>query len=330
MIHGRTVALALAATFAAGCSSGSSVAPAVPQTEQQSVAQYPAASSAARTMLANVGSASASRSPRGWDGDGDEDDGGRGELTLPFIEPCGGGTFATRCAAWAFGSSGGGSTRAAGRAVQSVIAGTPPTLNFCRDGVNFPADLGVPATPPQLLGATYSFSLGYVGTHAAPIVTFVTRAWNLNVQGTFTGNATTATLQATPTLTTAASRGWLVFFTWSWPADILLVPYGINEIQLAASSDPLVIPSGGSAQLGAFDCLGRPITARVAGSGFGFKQHLNQTSLTSATNELNVPVFAGSRPNGFVSLRDDRGAQVADPVGPTATPTPAPTPTPHR
>jgi hypothetical protein len=315
MIHGRMVALALAALLA-GCSASGSVTPPAPQ---QQVAPPLAGSSAARIILANAGlGGAASRSPQGWGG-GDDDDGDRGLLQLPVLKSCGGGTFATDCSVWVFGS-GGGPTRDAARSAQSVAAGAPPALNFCRDGGSFPADLGAPATPPQLLGATYSFSLTYAGTKSPPIVSFVTRAWNLDVQGTFAASATTASIRATPTLLTGASRGWLVFFTWTWPADILLIPYEINEIQLAASSSPLLIPAGGSAPLGAFDCLGRKITARVAGSGFGFNHNLSAGSLTSATSELNVPVFAGSRPSGFVYLTDDRGAQVAAPVGPAQTP----------
>ena len=307
MIHGRTLALALAALFAAGCASGSSVAPPAPQQQ----VQYPTQSSAARFILANAGRTVTARSPQGWSGGGD-DDGDRRELQLPQLASCGAGAFATDCSVWAF--SPGHSTRAGARLAQSVASTSPPVLNFCRDGGAFPADLGAPAAPSQLLSATYSFGLSYTGTKAAPIVTYVTRPSNVSLAGTFTGNATSASLQLTPVLTTAASRGWLVFFTWSWPADILLVPYEINEIQLAASSDPLVIPAGGSATLGAFDCLGRKITARTFGSGFGFNHNLSGRTVTSAANELNVPVFGGDRPSGFISLSDDRGAQVIVPV----------------
>jgi hypothetical protein len=312
MIHGRTVALAVAALLAGGCASGSSIAPPAPQQQEQSAAQSPTESSAARFILANVGrSGATARSPQGSSGG---DDGDKGELQLPVLQPCGGGTFATDCSVWIFAS--GHSTRAAARSAQSLAATSPPALNFCRDGGAFPADLGPPATPSQLLFATYSFGLSYAGTKSAPIVTFVTRSGNVSLQGTFSGNSTSApSIMLTPVLTTGASRGWLVFFTWSWPADILLVPYEINEIQLAASSSPLVIPAGGSATLGAFDCLGRQIVARKAGSGFGFNRNLGGEAVTSPANELNVPVFGGARPSGFISLSDDRGAQVTVPVG---------------
>ena len=310
MIHGRTVALALAGLLAGGCAAGGSVAPPAPQ-QLQSVAQYPAESSAARFILAGTSANGAARAPQGWNSDGD-DDGGRSELHLPSLRPCGAGSYATDCSVWVF--TPGHSTRAAARSVQSLPATSPPALNFCRDGGNFPADLGPPATPSLLLLAPYTFGLAYTGIKTPPIVTFVTRSANLGVQGTFSGNSTSASLSLTPVLTTGAARGWLVFFTWSWPADILLVPYEINEIQLAASSSPLTIPAGGSATLGAFDCLGRPIVARKAGSGFGFNRNVTGEVVTSTASELNVPVFGGAHPSGVIDLRDDRGAQVTVPV----------------
>ena len=309
MINGRMLALALAAIVAAGCTSGPAVAPPAPQ--PQSAAQASTESSAARVILANATSGG-TRSPQSWKGDGD-DDGDRGELHLPALQPCGAGTFATDCSVWSFSS--GHSTRGATRSAQSIASTSPPVLNFCRDGGAFPADLGAPAMPSQLLFATYSFGLSYLGTKAAPIVTFVTRSSNVALTGTFTGNATTASLGVTPVLTTGASRGWLVFFTWSWPADIVLIPYEINEIQLAASSDPLTVPAGGAATLGAFDCLGRPISARITGSGIGFSRAANGGTATSPANELNVPVYGGARPSGSISLTDDHGAQVTVTVG---------------
>jgi hypothetical protein len=312
MIHGRMLALAVAALLTSGCATGSSLAPPAPPQQPQTAGQAPAESSAARFILANVGrSSAASRAPEGFSGGGD-DDGDRGELQLPLLQPCGAGAFATDCSVWVFAP--GHSTRAGSRSAQSLAPASPPALNFCRDGGAFPADLGPPATTSQLLFATFTFGLTYTGTKATPIVTFVTRSSNVTLAGSFTGNATTASLQLTPVLTAGASRGWLVFFTWSWPADVLLVPYEINEFQLAASSDPLVIPAGGSATLGAFDCLGRPISARIAGSGFGFNHNLSGRTFTSPANELNVPVFGGERPSGFISLSDDRGAQVTVPV----------------
>jgi hypothetical protein len=332
MPQGRWTAVSLALLLAAGCAPGGSASPPAPapQSQTPSAAQYPAASSAARHILAGVGTAAPSRDVQSWDDRDDDDDGGWGQLQLPVLQPCGNGTYATDCGVWVFGTNGtggSGGTRSAVRSAQSVGTGTPPSLNFCRDAALFPADLGAPATPVTDL-STSSFSLSYSGTKAPPIVSFATRWWNVRLERTFSGTSTFAPAVAvTPTLTGGASRGWLVFFTWSWPADVLLVPFAINEIQVAAASSPLALPAGGSAQLGAFDCLGRKITARRRGSGFGFNAALTASSLTSAGSELNAPVFGGQHPAGSVSLTDDRGAQTGVPVvAAPATPSPSPTP----
>jgi hypothetical protein len=339
MSHGRSVAVSLALLLAAGCASGGSTPPPAPALQQpQAAAQYPTESSAARHILANAGrSGTTSRAPQSWDGrDDDDDDGGWGELQLPVISSCGNGTYATDCAVWVWGSNGtgnAGGTRSAVRSAQSVAAGTPPVLNFCRDAALFPSDLGAPASPLTDL-RTSSFSLSYSGTKPAPIVSFATRWWNVKLEHTFSGSSTFApAIAVTPTLTGGAARGWLVFFTWSWPSDIMLVPFAINEIQAGAGSSPLAIPAGGAAQLGAFDCLGRKITARKRGSGFGFNASLSASSLTSAGSELNAPVFGGAAPSGSVALSDDRGARTGVPVvaasaspAPTASPVPTPTP----
>ncbi|MDB5073039.1 MAG: hypothetical protein JWM87_4150 [Candidatus Eremiobacteraeota bacterium] len=333
MSQGRSIAVSLALLLAAGCASGSTTpAPAPAQQRPQSVAQYPAESSAARHILANVGrSGATSRSPQSWDGRDDaDDDGGWGELTLPAIQSCGNGTYATDCTIWVWGTNGTGSsggTRSVVRSAQSVNAGTPPALNFCRDAALLPSDLGAPASPMTGL-ATSSFSLSYSGTKATPIMSFATRWWNVKLERSFSGTSTFAPAVAvTPLLAGGAARGWLVFFTWSWPSDILLVPYAINEIQVAAASSPLAIPAGGSAPLGAFDCLGRKITARKRGSAFGFNAALTAASLTSAGSELNVPVFGGANPAGSIGLSDDRGARTSVPVV-VASASPAPSPTP--
>jgi hypothetical protein len=333
MSQGRSIAVSLALLLAAGCASGGSTPPPAPAQQQpQSVAQYPAESSAARHILANAGrSGATSRSPQSWDGrDDDDDDGGWGELALPAILSCGNGTYATDCGVWVWGTNGSGNsggTRSAVRSAQSVAVGTPPALNFCRDAALFPSDLGAPASPLTDL-RTSSFSLSYSGTKATPIVSFATRWWNVKLERTFSGRSTFApAVGVTPLLTNGAARGWLVFFTWSWPADILLVPFAINEIQVAAGSSPLAIPAGGSAPLGAFDCLGRKISARKRGSGFGFNAGLTAASLTSGGSELNAPVFGGANPAGSIALSDDRGARTSVPVA-AASASPAPTPTP--
>jgi hypothetical protein len=321
MLNARAGALALAMTLAAGCGSAGSAPPAPPAAAQPQAGQNaPAESSAARYILAKTGGAS--RAPQHFDGDNDEDDGDFGTLQLPVIRSCGNGTYATDCAAWSWTSSPGG-TRSAARAPQTVGTGTPPILNFCRDAASMP--LAFTPSAPVLASGSTTFSLSYTGTKAPPIVTFATRWWNVALTGTFSGTSTIApAMSFAPTLTNGASRGWLVFFTWSWPADILLVPYAINEIQLDAGSAPLTVPRGGSATLDAFDCLSRPIAAKRSGSGFGFSSDLRAASATSAAAELRAPVFGGSNPNGFVYLSDDRGARTTAQVVPGPSPTPAP------
>jgi len=328
MSRGRSIAVSLALLLGAGCASSAS-APPVPAPQQaQPAPPYPAESSAARHILANVGKdRAASRSPQSWEGD--DDDGGWDELQLPAVQPCGNGTYATDCSVWVWRTGSPGGTRSAVRSAQSVNTSAPPVLNFCRDAALYPADLGPPAIAPSGLAAS-SFSLRYAGTKPAPIVSFATGWWNVKLQGTFSGTSTYApSMTVTPALTTGAARGWLVFFTWSWPADIALVPYAINEIQLAASSSPLAIPPAGSAQLGAFDCLGRTIVARKRGSDFGFSPDLGVSSLTSAGSELNAPVYGGANPGGSVLLSDDRGARTTAAVV-SANPSPAPSTAPGR
>jgi hypothetical protein len=309
----RSIALSFSLLLAAGCASGGSVTPPATPQQPQAALPYPAESSAARQILANVGRGGASvRTPAGWGG-GDDDDGGWGELELPAIQSCGNGTYATDCTAWVWTRNGSGGPRNAARSAQSVAIGAPPVLNFCRDASLIPMDF---SGAPVIGAAPTQFSLSYAGSKAPPIVTFATR-WNLGVQGSFTGTSTVApAIIATPALTGAASRGWLIFFTWTWPADILLVPYAINEIQVDAGSSPLAVPPGGSAALRAFDCLGRKIAAKKRGSGFGFSADLRAGSFTSAGSELNAPVFGGSNPNGSIALSDDRGARTAVTVAP--------------
>ena len=140
--------------------------------------------------------------------------------------------------------------------------------------------------------------------------------YTVDVTNSFAAGAKSApALGVTPTVTDTPARGWLLFFTWSWPADVLVMPFAINEIQLAASASPLAIPPGSSAPLGAFDCLARPITATSSfGSGFGFSADLTAASVTSIGPELNVPVYTNATPSGPAVLFDDRGATVQTPV----------------
>ena len=177
---------------------------------------------------------------------------------------------------------------------------------------------------------TSAFYLAYTGTKPAPIVTFATRWSNVSVANTFIGTATVANpVTLAPIVTGSAYRGWLVFFTWSWPADILAIPFAVNEIQLSAASAPLAVPPGGSAPLGAFDCLGRPIAATAAGADFGFNPNHSGAKATSASAELNVPVYGGTNPSGAVYLSDDRGARTVDPVV-AGSPAPVTSPPPGR
>jgi hypothetical protein len=297
----RSLIVVLGLALAAGCSpaGGPAATPAPPGDLT--------GSSAARTILANV--SSTARTPQ-TAGAGDADDGGRGQLVLPVLNDCGNGTFATDCTVWVWSSSPHG-TRAGTRSTESTVAiGTPPFLNFCASTP--PGDFNAGA--PFVTYGPVTFALGYNGTHSPPIVSFNTRPWVAALTNTFASTSDVAPgMTLTPTLTGAASRGWLVFFTWSWPADILLVPYAVDEIQVAAPVPPLVVPSRGSAPLGAFDCLGRPITAQREGSGFGFSPDLRTAAITSSGPELSTTVY-GATASGSILLGDDRGARTVVPV----------------
>jgi hypothetical protein len=313
MSFARPLAMSLSLLLAAGCSpGGGAVAPRTPP-QPPSAPLFPAGSSAAQHILGGIDPSRAletSRAAQHRESGDDEDDGGWHELRLPVLQSCGSGIVATDCSVWTFTNGRGGRSL---RSTAATAIANPPSLNFCRDA--FPvADLGAPAQPVLGLG-TSAFYLAYTGTKPAPIVTFATRWSDVSVANTFAGSATVANpVTLAPVTTGSAYRGWLVFFTWSWPADILAIPFAVNEIQLAAASAPLAVPPGGSAPLGAFDCLGRPITATAAGSSFGFNPDHGGARLTSATAELNVPVYGGANPSGTISLSDDRGARTVDPV----------------
>ena len=70
--------------------------------------------------------------------------------------------------------------------------------------------------------------------------------------------------------------------------------------------------------LGAFDCLGRQITAHrfAAGTSFGFDPNAGTPTTVSAGPELNAPVYGGASPHGSISLRDDKGARTITTVVP--------------
>lgn len=293
MTYGRTLAMSLALMFAAGCAGGGpATSPATAPLQPQSSAPYPAESSAARWILANVGrDGAASRSAQSWD----DDDGGWSELQLPVVKPCANGTYATDCAAWQFGAG-------------------APALNFCRDAALYPSDVGPSALPVSPLGPS-SFALSYTGRLSPPVVAFATRWWTVRLQGGISGPSRAASaLTVTPLSPSDVTRGWLVFFTWSWPADVLLVPFAINEIQVPQNAAPLAVPPNGSATLRAFDCVGRKIAARKLSGSIGFSADSSLASVTSAGSELVAPVFGGAAPAGSIGLSDDRGARALVPV----------------
>jgi hypothetical protein len=317
----RTLALSFSLLLAAGCGGGggSSPAPSAPSapapTPSPAPSLFPAASSAAVYILGNVNPSSTHPQY----GPSSPDDGGWSELQLPALVPCGNGALATDCKVWIFAPAAGSAVSRAPRSARlprtPIVGSRPPVLNFCRDAATYPGDLGAPALPISNLSGT-GFSLAYSGSKAMPIVSFATRWWALSLTNTFAPNATQANaIRVAPTQTDTASRGWLLFFTWSWPADVLAIPFQINEIQLAASSSPMAIPPGSSAPLGAFDCLGRPVTATSSfGSGFGFSPDLTTSSVTSAGPELDVPLYTNSAPSGSAVLYDDHGSTVLTPV----------------
>ena len=341
--------MVLGLAMLAGCSSaGPSTVPAglTNQAGPTSAAGYPASSSAARHILGSASSSSL-RSPKNIGGY-PYDDGGWSQLVLPILQSCGEGAYSNNCANWEFPAS--------INRIGGIGPGAPPVFDFCNQAAAYPqASLGNSATPISPLGPAI-FALTYIGTQPLPIVTVLTRPDVASLTGTVTSNSATApNMTLTPLLTSTAGRGWLLFFTWSWPADLILIPYQVNEIQLAASSSPVGLPNGGSAPLGAFDCLQQRIQAYALGTGFAFAPlpaHGGwgwgpgpaDLTASSATSELQATVYAiGGPPLGFILLADDRQATALTTVGPptpaptaspaptaTPAPTPSPSPTPGR
>ncbi len=320
MRNGRIAAVPLSLLLlASGCGGGGassgSVPVAPPTATPTPSGSYPVGSTAAVHLVSGVNQAP----PPAPYGPTDQDDGGWSQLNLPALLPCGNGTLATDCTVWSFvaatGSSAARSAQTHRRPRTALVGSQPPTLNFCRDATSYPADLGSSAIPIQNLGSQ-TFSLTYTGTKQLPIVTFATRPWAAGVTGSFGESSTTApSVVVGAMLNSTPSRGWLLFFTWTWPADVLLIPYQVNEIQLAAASSPLTIPPKSSARLGAFDCLGQTITATASsGAGFGFSADLKTSSVTSSGPELNVQTYANGAPAGSAVLYDRLGATIQTPV----------------
>ncbi len=148
MKHGRTVALSISLLLGAGCGGGggSSAAPLAPgapaATPSPAPSLYPAGSSAASYILANVNPSQTSVSRPA---PSDPDDGGWSALQLPPLQDCGNGALATDCKVWIFAPAAGS---AAARTPRTPIVGSrPPTFNFCRDAAAYPSDLGRAALP---------------------------------------------------------------------------------------------------------------------------------------------------------------------------------------
>lgn len=307
MTYGRTLALALSMLLLAGCGGG--VAPSAQSALRDAQGNaIPAGSSAAAHILAHADTGrrtAASLQPQ-------YDDGGIGSLQLPQIVACTDGTYSNDCADWTLASAA-TSTGPCPRTNPNCHAGVGADLNFCAAG--YPSDIPAPALAPVAV-SPQTLSLAYGGSAAGPILTFSTRPWAVTVTGTFSGTSTSApSLTVAPVASPFASRGWLVFFTWSWPADVLLIPYQVNEIQVSAASSPLPLAGGSPTQLGAADCLGRSVTALALGRDFGFSADLRAKQAASRGPELNVPVWFASAASGSILLVDDRGATALTTVG---------------
>jgi hypothetical protein len=273
MVLLRTTVFALIAALLAGCA-GAGTGAVTPPTSA--------------SVVASTTRAIASK--------GNDDDGGRSELNLPGLTPCGNGIFANDCSAWSFGMHN-----------FRVIVSAAPTLSFCAAAADYPAqDLG-PASAALHDLSPASFAVSYTGSGATPIQTYVTRPSLISLAGTFSGTSTSATISVSPAAATSVGRGWLVFSTSSSPADVVLVPYDVNEIQVASGDAPLSLGSG-SAPLGAFDCLGGPIEAKILGAGASFDPNRHQSKFASASAELNATVYGRPNPATRIVLSDDRGA----------------------
>jgi hypothetical protein len=328
-MDGRNLAVLLAAGLLAGCSS-SSGSPAPSATVQQppqtlSSALYPAGSSAARHILANVDPTTVRRRAQGSGTSSSYDDGGWGELLLPAVQPCANGAYSNNCANWG--------TPQPMRTGGTTIAPGAPDLDLCGDAADYPqTTLGDPVEYPEPLAPT-TFSLAYSGSQPLPIISFDTRQFVASLSNGFAANSASASMTLTPELTTSAGRGWLLFSTWSWPADFILIPYQVNEIQIAQSSSPLAVSPGNPGTLGAFDCLQRPMAALMLGSGvtFGSTGDWPVFTTSSTTNVMQATVAAtDSRPQAAILVVDDRfgtALTTVTPATPVATLTPVPTPT---
>ena len=308
----------LAAALLAGCSAGSGT---VPSSVTPGGDPGLSGSSAARHILANV---TGTRAAAGHHAESGYDDGGFGQLQLPQLVACGDGIYSTNCSLWSYPFT--TSPNAGARSAQTVVIGGggggssgPPVLNFCAaqpSWAQFLADAGSNAAPVLHRLGPVNFSVRYLGTQTGPIVTFGTNPFVASLTGSFASGATAAQFTMTPSVTTSAGRGWLLFFTWSWPADILLIPYSVNEIQLAPYDASVALSSASpTAKLAALDCLGESIAAKTFGKGVT----LGAPAATSLTGELLTTITGGSSPATIV-LTDGAGASAAVPVNGGTTP----------
>jgi len=328
-MDGRNLAVLLAVGLLAGCSSSSgAVAPStvIQQPQQaQSSALYPAGSSAARHILANVNPSTVRRRAQSNGSSSSYDDGGWGELQLPAVQACQNGAYSNDCANWGTVQP----TRTGGTTIQPGA----PDLDLCGDAADYPqARLGNPVEQPVPLAPT-NFTLAYTGSQPLPIISFNTRFFVASLSNGFAPNAASASLTLTPLLTNTAGRGWLLFSTWSWPADFILIPYQVNEIQVAQSSSPLSVSPGNPGTLGAFDCLGRSMAALMLGNGVTFGSAKGWPVFTAtSTNVMQATVTAtNGDPQAAILIVDDRfgsALTTVTPGTPAPTPSPVATPTP--
>ncbi|MBV8079586.1 MAG: hypothetical protein JO186_04330, partial [Actinobacteria bacterium] len=195
--------------------------------------------------------------------------------------------------------------------------GGPPVLDFCGAQPSFTqflSDAGATSAPQLHRLGTVNFDVKYLGTQTGPIVTLPTNPFIASLTGGFATGSTTAQFAMTPSITTTAGRGWLLIFTWSWPADILIIPYSINEIQLAPYDTAVAL--NGSAKLAAFDCLGDTIAATTFGNGVT----VGAPATSSLAGEFITTISGGASSAATILLTDNGGASAAVPVNGGTTP----------
>ena len=318
MRYQRWLATVLAAGLLAGCSAG---AGSVPSSVAPGGDPSLNGSSAARHILANVPSSRTIADRHRAGSASDYDDGGWSELALPQLVACGSGVYSTNCALWSYPPT--SSPNATARSTQTVVIGGgggssgPPVLDFCAaqpSWTTFLADDGATSAPTLHRLGPVNFSVKYLGTQTGQVVAFATNPLIASLTGSFS-NGNPAAFTMTPAIATTAGRGWLLLFTWSWPADVLAIPYSINEIQLAPDSGALTLTGSSNAKLAAFDCLGDAVTARTFGKGVS----VGAPAASSLAGEFISTVSGGASSAATILLTDAAGASAAVPVNGGAT-----------